>query len=254
MHRRTFLGYGALGFASLAFGSLNDTHFSQYFTSLEMEAFEKARVRLGKVRGHIGFGNFNIVDFDTVLYYARNVSSIGEFTKDELSLLERLFYEDPNKYGFFGKQTCKDITIQIKTKEVQKIPHSGHYVFKGEPLAAFEKLTDDIGPTLVLTSGIRGVPKQMELFLNKIKSCDGDMKQAVKSIAPPAHSYHSIGDFDVGKKGFGHLNFSEEFAKTKEFEKLQTLPYIKTRYSPNNADGVQYEPWHVEIITMANRV
>ena len=71
---------------------------------------------------------------------------------------------------------------------------------------------------------------------------------ASRSLVPPAYSYHSIGDFDVGKRGWGHENFTANFARTQEFWSLQKLPYISMRYTVGNADGVRFEPWHVQIV------
>ena len=133
-------------------------------------------------------------------------------------------------------------------KETVKIPLTGHYLFKGESLESYHRLVKDVGPSIILTSGIRSIPKQMDLFFSKIKSCNGNISLASKSIAPPACSYHSIGDFDVGKKGWGYLNFTEKFAHTEEFWKLQKLDYVSTRYTVNNKDGVRFEPWHIEIV------
>ena len=74
------------------------------------------------------------------------------------------------------------------------------------------------------------------------------MTKATTSIAPPAYSYHTISDFDVGKKHWGYKNFTSRFAKTSEFQKMRQLNYIGMRYSENNKDGVRFEPWHVEVI------
>lgn len=109
-------------------------------------------------------------------------------------------------------------------------------------------MVDDIGDTLFLTSGIRSVVKQTKLFLDKLHSVDGNFTQASRSLAPPAYTYHSIGDFDVGKKGFGYDNFTPRFALTEEFFAMRKLKYIDMRYTINNKDGVRYEPWHVKII------
>ncbi len=250
MHRRTFLGLVATSMASVAFAQEAEPS-SVFLHPSEVADFESARARLARVSRHVGFGNFNIIGFDTVLHYARNVSSIGAFTPSELALMEKLFYETPEPYGFFGRRTCESLTEVIAEKDVYKVPRSGHYLFHGEPLEAFERLQKDVGPTLILTSGVRSVPKQMDLFLNRIHRCEGNISLATKTIAPPAHSYHSIGDFDVGKEGFGYLNFTEEFAKTEEFLKLQELPYVRTRYTPGNPDGVWFEPWHIQIIEKA---
>ena len=106
----------------------------------------------------------------------------------------------------------------------------------------------DVGDTLILTSGVRNVIKQLSLYINKIYRTHGNITQATYSIAPPAYSYHTISDFDVGRKGLGYLNFTAKFASTKEFEKMVKLDYIGMRYEKNNKDGVRYEPWHVEVI------
>ena len=67
-------------------------------------------------------------------------------------------------------------------------------------------------------------------------------------LAPPGHSYHALGDFDVGKKGFGHKNFSDEFSATEEYKRLSDLGYIDIRYPQNNPFGVRYEPWHIKVV------
>ena len=247
MHRRTFLGLVATSAASMAFAQ-ESSPSSVFLHANEIADFESAKERLNQVSRYVGFGNFNIISFDLVLHYARNVSKIGAFTPSELALLEKLFYDATEPYGFFGQRTCESLTAAIAEKEVYKVPRSGHYLFQGEALHAFERLQKDVGPTLILTSGVRSVAKQMSLFLDKISACEGNISLAAKSIAPPGHSYHSIGDFDVGKQGFGYLNFTEEFAHTEEFLALQTLPYVRTRYVPGNPDGVWFEPWHIQII------
>jgi len=140
------------------------------------------------------------------------------------------------------------LTTNIDKKEVIKIPHTGHYLFKGHSSESYKRVVLDVGNSLILTSGVRGIPKQMNLYFNKIKSTKGDIALASRSLAPPAYSYHSIGDFDVGKKGWGYRNFTVSFVRTKEFWRLQKLPYISLRYTINNKDGVRFEPWHVKII------
>ena len=86
------------------------------------------------------------------------------------------------------------------------------------------------------------------IYMDKIFRTNGNITKASYSLAPPAYSYHTISDFDVGKKGLGYDNFTAKFAKTKEFKKLKELTYISMRYKKNNKDGVRYEPWHVKVI------
>ena len=98
-----------------------------------------------------------------------------------------------------------------------------------------------MGPELLLTSGIRNVVKQMHLFLVKALQSDLNLSKASRSLAPPGHSFHCIGDFDVGKIGLGELNFTEEFRR------MVNLGYIDIRYTDTNLYGVRYEPWHIKI-------
>ena len=219
------------------------------FVSLEeWPIFTSALERLLRVRKYVGYGNFNIISFDKALFYARNYTKIGEFTKDELALLDELFYEEPTKYGFYGKRTNHNITDKIKTKDILKIPHTGHYLFKGKALDDYTRIKKDVGHDVVLTSGVRGIVKQMTLYMKKIYSLKGNITEASYSLAPPAYSYHSISDFDVGKKGFGYSNFTEKFTTTKEYKNLKKLDYISLRYTVNNKEGVRYEPWHIKVI------
>ena len=219
-----------------------------YLSRDEWTLLTSVNSRIKRVKKHVGFANFNLISFKDTLFYARNYSSIGAFTKKEIAFLDKLFYEDPTQYGFYGEKTCFDINNIVKRKEVEKIPYTGHYVFKGKALEDYSNLKKDVGNTLILTSGVRNVVKQLSLYVNKIYNTRGNMTKASESIAPPAHSYHTISDFDVGRKGWGYKNFTADFASTQEFTKMMKLDYIGMRYNKNNSDGVRFEPWHVEVI------
>ncbi|TLP38606.1 M15 family metallopeptidase [Arcobacter arenosus] len=210
--------------------------------------FISVRKKLAAIQSYVGYGNFNITSFDYSLKIAKNVSSIGQFTKSELEFLESIFYYDPKMHGFYGERISKNITDKIDIKEVVKIPYTGHYLFRGHSEETYYKMVEDIGESMVLTSGIRSIVKQTKLFLDKLDSENGNFTVAAKSLAPPAYTYHTIGDFDVGKKGFGHANFTSRFALTQEFLAMRKLKYIDMRYTINNKDGVRYEPWHVKVI------
>lgn len=214
----------------------------------EWDTLVSLKNRLNALKRYVGYANFNVISYSEALYYGRNYSTIGAFSSDELELMDKFFYENPSKYGFYGKKTCAEIDNFISDKEIEKIPHTGHFLFKGKPLADFERLQKDVGDTLVLTSGVRNVIKQMSLYVNKIYRTHGNITQASYSIAPPAHSYHTISDFDVGRKGWGYKNFTADFATTQEFIVMKKLNYIGMRYQKNNRDGVRFEPWHVEVI------
>ncbi len=121
-------------------------------------------------------------------------------------------------------------------------------MFKGKTVDTYMHMKKDIGSTIILTSGVRSIVKQMKLYVDKIYRADGNLSKASNYIAPPAYSYHTIGDFDIGKKGFGYSNFTSRFALTDEFFRMRKLKYIDMRYTINNKDGVRYEPWHIKII------
>jgi hypothetical protein len=250
LDRRKFLSFGMLGACSLSFGNAfkKEPLKDIYLEGKMYDALYALRSRLKKVQRYVGYGTFNYISMDKVLFYARNVASIGAFTKEELFLIEMFFYEDPKKYGFYGKKTIDSLTTVIKEKDIVKIAGTGHYLFKGKPLEDYDRLLKDVGHDITLTSGIRSVPKQMYLYVNKILQLQGNISAAAKIIAPPRYTYHAISDFDVGKKGFGVANFSEKFTTTQEYKELIKLDYVSIRYVKNNKDGVRYEPWHIEVI------
>ena len=256
MNRRNFLTITALSAFipnSLIATSDNINIQSQsttdiYLTPNELDTLGHLNSRIKRLKRYVGYANFNVLSFQDSLFYGRNYSSIGAFTTQEITLIERLFYEDPKKYGFYGRKTCFNLNNKISKKDIYKVPRSGHYLFKGKPLEDYNRLKNDIGKKLILTSGIRNTMKQLSLYCNKIYKLKGNVTLASHSIAPPAYSYHTTSDFDVGKKGWGYMNFTKKFATTKEFKKIRKLDYISMRYTQNNKDGVRYEPWHIKVV------
>ena len=140
------------------------------------------------------------------------------------------------------------MTVRNAARERKKMSRTGHFLYRGESDALYKKVERDLGPSIVLTSGIRSVVKQTHLFLAKTIQSKGNLSRASRSLAPPGHSYHGIGDFDVGKVGYGSKNFTSEFAKTKEFQRLVDLGYVDMRYPLHNLLGVRYEPWHIKVV------
>ncbi len=204
--------------------------------------------RLARIQKVIGHGNFCLLNFDDAVLYARNYSRIGRFSKAELLFLEKIFYDQVKKYGFMGEKTIETITGEIKKKDVKKISSTGHYLYRGKPIEVYHAIQEKIGPDVVLTSGIRSVMKQFLLFLNKTAVSQGNLSMASRSLAPPGYSYHGVGDFDVGKKGFGVANFTEQFTQTQVYKRLADLGYITFRYERGNDQGVRFEPWHIEVV------
>lgn len=203
--------------------------------------------RISRVRNRIGYGHFNLIAFDELLKSAAMAPEIGAFPREEVEFMEEIFFFDAKAYGFFGEKVSPSLTARIDKRIVLKVPGSGHYLFKGRPEALYQKVQKDIGPDIVLTSGIRGVVKQLDLFLTKAVSCDGNLSRASRSLAPPGHSFHGTSDFDVGKAGFGPLNFTDDFAATDVYKRLTDLGYVDIRYTETNSFGVRFEPWHIKV-------
>ncbi len=218
-----------------------------YISKKELPLFVSIVKKLNNAQRIIGYKNFTIISFDKLLYYARNYSQIGAFSKSEIAFIEKMFYEDPKKYHFFGKRTVKNLTDTIDKKHIAAIPKTGQYLFKEHSKKIYEQMIKDVD-NIYLTSGIRSVVKQMKLQFNKIYAYKGNITKATFSIAPIGYSYHSIGDFDVGKIGWGAKNFTASFGDTNEYKYITKLKYIKIRYTKHNKDGIRYEPWHMKIV------
>ncbi|GJM14670.1 MAG: hypothetical protein DHS20C12_30730 [Pseudohongiella sp.] len=202
---------------------------------------------LTRVERHIGHGNFNLMSFDEMLQYGRNYSQIGKFEADELNFLEEVFFANPNRYGFFGKKISAEITDFIPRNDVAKISNTGHFLLRGESEKLYNQIKKDVGDEVILTSGVRSIVKQMHLFLAKAIEANGNLSRASRSLAPPGHSYHGIGDFDIGKIGYGAKNFTADFSMTAEYQKIARLGYVDIRYPTDNLFGVRFEPWHIKI-------
>lgn len=228
-----------------------NTHFADdiVLTGKDLELLKSTVARLKRVQSVVGHANFSLLDFDGALLYARRYSRIGEFPKEEIDFLESIFYRNAREYGFYGEKVMTQFTSSINEKDTIKVPYTGNYLFKGDSLAVYHKIRKDLGNNVTLTSGVRGVVKQTYLFLSKAIRSDGNLSMASRSLAPPGHSFHGNGDFDVGKVGFGYRNFTEDFAETEEFKRLKELGYIRIRYHEGNPFGVRFEPWHIKVTT-----
>ena len=217
-------------------------------SSAQRIAFDNALARLRRLQRYVGHGNFNIIGWDQSLKVARGRDAIGAFDHSELELIEELFFTNAETLGFYGDKVVTNLSATIARRDIDKIPGSGHFLFKGPSTDTYNRIRHDLGDSVVLTSGIRSVVKQIYLFMNKAEKVDGNLSLASYSLAPPGHSYHAVGDFDVGKRGFGRKNFSEAFAQTDEFKRLIDLGYLDIRYPQQNPFGVRYEPWHIKVV------
>ncbi|GIW39941.1 MAG: hypothetical protein KatS3mg076_0518 [Candidatus Binatia bacterium] len=203
--------------------------------------------KLERLQRTVGHGNFQILSFDEALRFARRYSQVGEFSRVEVAFLERIFYADASRYGFFGEKPVKEITDRIPPREVVKIPRTGNYLYRGTAQERYEQIRKEIGEEVILTSGVRSVIKQFLLFLRKAADNRGNLSLASRSLAPPGFSYHGVGDFDVGQVGLGAANFTEKFVSTPVYRKLKELGYLDLRYPEGNFLGVRFEPWHIKM-------
>jgi hypothetical protein len=204
--------------------------------------------RLWRLQSVVGHGNFQLISFDESLRYAENYSDIGPFTKEETQFIEKIFYTEAVHYGFKGDKTMLKLTDGVDSRKAVKVPDSGNYILKGESLETYEKIKKQVKENVILTSGIRGIMKQLFLFLNKAYKNDGNLSLASRSLAPPGYSYHGNGDFDVGQVDLGSDNFTERFADTEVYHILNELGYLKLRYQTDNTLGVRFEPWHIKVV------
>lgn len=213
----------------------------------EMPLLLSTQKRFERIQRQIGHGNFCLAGFDGARAYARTYACIGAFPQKEIDFLEKLFHRPARDYGFMGKKTISRLTWQVPSGKTLKVHGSGNYLYKGSAYLLYQDIRKKIGAEAVLTSGIRGVSKQFLLFLSKAVQSRGNLSMASRSLAPPGYSFHATGDFDMGEKGFGIDNFTEKFTRTRVFNRLASLGYIRFRYGPRNHLGVRYEPWHVEV-------
>lgn len=226
----------------------NEFHDDFVLPPEQVQIMSAVLQRLKRCQTLVGFGNFNIVSFDKCIHYARNYSQVGAFTQDELAFIDSVFNRSASEYGFLGDKVSQKLTDVIPQKDVIKVPHTGHFLYRGESEKYYQRLLNEVGPNLTLTSGIRSNVKQLYLFLSKAAASNYNLSKASRSLAPPGYSFHGIGDFDVGKKGWGWANFSDQFATTQEFKKLLDLGYVQIRYNRDNTLGVRFEPWHIKVV------
>ena len=203
--------------------------------------------RLERVCGFVGYGNFAIIDLEQTLKVAADIPAVGGFPVEETEFLEMVYSRDASDYGFFGEKQVVKINQKIDQQEIVKIEGNGNFLFRGEAEEKYQRIVSNLGNEAVLTSGIRGIIKQFYLFLKKASRYGGNLSLASRSLAPPGYSYHATGDFDIGQRGFGEANFSEQFTHTSVFKMLTEQGFVEYRYKRDNLLGVRYEPWHIKL-------
>jgi len=49
------------------------------------------------------------------------------------------------------------------------------------------------------------------------------------------------------KMGYIKKNFTADFSKTAEYQKIARSGYLDIRYPKDNLFGARFEPWHIKI-------
>ncbi len=198
--------------------------------------------RLESVQRVIGHGRFNLASFDDVHAAALRTSK-GAIGAAEAAEFEALLALDARRIGFLGTRVVSRLAYRLPADLVDV--GRGQHVFP-EANLLFRRARADVGEQLIVTSGARGIPKQMLVFIGSALRA-GLVARPVHSVAPAGYSYHAVGDIDVGDRRLGGENFTVAFAKSETYRKLAALSYIRFRYPPGNPFGVQFEPWHLEV-------
>jgi len=218
-----------------------------YVMPTELQTLRRISERFRKIVSLLGDGNFSIMGFDEALNFAKTHPGVEPFERKEIDLMDQLFSRNARDYGFYGEKQLTNFTDLINRRDIYKVPYSGNFLFRGKSLEKFAQIRKDMGENLILTSGIRGMVKQFYLFINKALRFDGNLSLASRSLAPPGYSYHATGDFDVGQRGFGADNFTENFLGTAVYKNLSKQGYVQYRYGRDNLLGVRFEPWHIKL-------
>ncbi len=213
----------------------------------EFALIQSCNGKLRELMKFVGFGNFNVLSYRDALSTMSLRGALTEFTPQEKNFMEEFFRRSASVYGFYGDRIFNSLYDEVKDRHVFKMPGTGHFIYKGKAEATYAKITADM-KTLILTSGVRSIVKQAGLFLAKVVETKGNLSMASRSIAPIGYSYHGTGDFDVGIKGWGHFNFTDRFATTREYSRLLEEGYMRIRYDRKNPYGVRFEPWHVKVV------
>ncbi|HLD23845.1 MAG TPA: D-alanyl-D-alanine carboxypeptidase family protein [Sulfuricurvum sp.] len=245
MDRRSFLSLAVACSSTLVFGANQESAPASVSMKNISLIVRNLLDKLNTVQNYVGYVQFNTISFDELLKIAARCNK--PLSPYEVGYIETIFYGDPRRYGFYGERTVPRLTAITPEKDLVYIKKSGHFLLRGAATEKYATIKKLIGDELILTSGVRAPVKQLHLFLKKMVSEGGDLRLTSTSIAPPGFTFHSVGDFDIGKVGYGYGNFSTKFQETDVFKKLYEGGYITIRYTKGNPYGVRYEPWHIKV-------
>ena len=99
-NRRKFLQIGGLSLitassnASLLVSKKINTKNDLFIAKKDYEVFQSVRNKLKLIQRYVGYGNFNILSFDSMLSIGKRAANIKDFTKEELDELHKLSMQD----------------------------------------------------------------------------------------------------------------------------------------------------------------
>ena len=140
---------------------------------------------------------------------------------------------------------------EVPVSELRPITPDGGIQLRAAAAEKFQAMVaaaGQAGVILVPISGFRSVTDQQHVFFD-VKAERGQVvtKRAEVS-APPGYSEHHTGyAVDIGDGNTPATNLSPDFEKTTAFQWLEkNAPYysFELSFPKNNAQGVNYEPWH----------
>ena len=104
------------------------------------------------------------------------------------------------------------------------------------------------GISLIPISAFRSVKNQEQIFFGIKQARNQEARQRAEVSAPPGYSEHHTGyAIDIGDGTVPGANLSQRFENTPAFRWLQknAARYdFELSFTPNNPQGVSYEPWH----------
>lgn len=104
------------------------------------------------------------------------------------------------------------------------------------------------GISLVPISGFRGINEQDNLFFGVKQQRSQDARKRAEVSAPPGYSEHHTGyAIDIGDGRNSQTHLSQRFEQTPAFkwlDKNAARYSFEMSFTPNNPQGVSYEPWH----------
>ena len=140
---------------------------------------------------------------------------------------------------------------EAPASELQPITPNGQIKLRAAAAEKFKAMSAAAarqGVILVPISGFRSVADQKHLFFD-VKAQRGQVASKRAEVsAPPGYSEHHTGyAADIGDGKIPATNLSPDFEKTAAFkwmEKNAAYYSFEISFPKDNAQGVNYEPWH----------